>query len=777
MARHDCLLQPRALHPPAGDRGRRDAHTGSEVIPLRPARGPWGDGRCEVRPERPADDHRAADGRARQAATTLLAMQPHRPTAERTTSAPRGRDDLPASMRIAGSRSSTTIASVASSSRRMTALAAALVASSSVARVARADPPDPDAVVQVLAPHRDVGETTVRREDTRDLPGTFGDPTRFAETLPGVVPTASGLQAFFVRGAPPTATGHVHRRRPGAGPLPCGLRPERHPPRTHRPRRLLPGRAACCVRPLRRRRRSARPPRRRADHPHAEANVRVFDAGALARVPFADGQGSALVAARYGYPGVILPLFSSGTRASRTGTTRRARRGRSTTGTALGVFVFGSDDVLTQVEQNSAGTASYPQQARGRRVPSRRPALGPRHSGRRRRCGSRRPRGATSWATTAANAIDDIARLRVELDARPSRDVRIRAGADVQFDRASARRTARGCAARAAPPSRRRATPSSWGRTRTPRGGCRARSRSPRACAPTSTRRPLPVGEHARFHAAAPADPRRRCSSRASPRAYASRPGSRPSPRSACRTSSRGSSRSTRTPRRTSSRAARPACSRRCRRARASRWRCPRASRSPRPASSTSYFGLPDITACAYGTSESRASASHRRRTRRPFGLEVLAAETRHRAASRRGSRTRYRDPSDGATSARIGPGPTMTILSEYDRTHVVSAVASYDLGTRLARRRPRLRVQRPAVHARSRRPARRTRTTATRLPGFFRHRCAPREGVDCCATGRDRIAVVIEGVNVTLNKEVVSRRAEGGRRPRPRSGVRAACR
>jgi hypothetical protein len=51
----------------------------------------------------------------------------------------------------------------------------------------------------VLAPHREVGETTVRREDTRDMPGTFGDPTRFAETLPGVVPTVSALQAFFVR--------------------------------------------------------------------------------------------------------------------------------------------------------------------------------------------------------------------------------------------------------------------------------------------------------------------------------------------------------------------------------------------------------------------------------------------------------------------------------------------------------------------------------------------------------------------------------------------------
>ena len=55
-------------------------------------------------------------------------------------------------------------------------------------------PPIPVEEVRVLAPHREVGETTVRREDTRSVPGTFGDPTRIAETLPGVVPAASGLQ-------------------------------------------------------------------------------------------------------------------------------------------------------------------------------------------------------------------------------------------------------------------------------------------------------------------------------------------------------------------------------------------------------------------------------------------------------------------------------------------------------------------------------------------------------------------------------------------------------
>ena len=40
------------------------------------------------------------------------------------------------------------------------------------------------------------------------MPGTLGDPARFVEALPGVTPTASGLQSFFVRGEPPETTGY-----------------------------------------------------------------------------------------------------------------------------------------------------------------------------------------------------------------------------------------------------------------------------------------------------------------------------------------------------------------------------------------------------------------------------------------------------------------------------------------------------------------------------------------------------------------------------------------
>ncbi len=40
------------------------------------------------------------------------------------------------------------------------------------------------------------------REEAREVPGAFGNPARFVESMPGVVPTTSGLQSFYIRGAP-----------------------------------------------------------------------------------------------------------------------------------------------------------------------------------------------------------------------------------------------------------------------------------------------------------------------------------------------------------------------------------------------------------------------------------------------------------------------------------------------------------------------------------------------------------------------------------------------
>ena len=52
-----------------------------------------------------------------------------------------------------------------------------------------------------------IGSVVLTRQDTRALPGSFGDPLRAIEAQPGVVPIVSGLPAFFIRGAPPSNVG------------------------------------------------------------------------------------------------------------------------------------------------------------------------------------------------------------------------------------------------------------------------------------------------------------------------------------------------------------------------------------------------------------------------------------------------------------------------------------------------------------------------------------------------------------------------------------------
>ena len=101
-----------------------------------------------------------------------------------------------------------------------------------------------------------------------------------------------------------------------------------------------------------------------------------------------------------------------------------------------------------------------------------------------------------------------------------------------------------------------------------------------------------------------------------------------------------------------------------------------------------------------------------------------------------------------------------MTILSEYDRTHVVSAVASYDFGHDWS---AGLRVF--AYSGRPYTPVAGTEWVepydSARLPGFYR--IDARLEKSWRLGERDRIALVVEGINVTLNKEVVSATCGGG--------------
>lgn len=201
--------------------------------------------------------------------------------------------------------------------------------------------------ITVSGMRAELGQTTLLAEEVRQLPGAFGDAFRAVEVLPGVTPMLSGVPFFYVRGAPPNNNGYFVDgvRVPllfhvGLGPsvIHPGLldRVEFYP--SVAPARYGDSAGAVIVG-------ETRPP---APVARGEANLRLIDAGALLERPFAGGQGNALVAGRYGYPGPILSAFSDVRLGYWDYQTRLSYQlGAHDT---LGLFAFGSHDYLAHEE-------------------------------------------------------------------------------------------------------------------------------------------------------------------------------------------------------------------------------------------------------------------------------------------------------------------------------------------------------------------------------------------------------------------------------------------
>jgi hypothetical protein len=162
--------------------------------------------------------------------------------------------------------------------------------------------------VRGAKPARDVGSHDLRAQDLRDIPGTFGEPFQALAAMPGVLPLASGLPYFYVRGAPPANTGYfldgipvpaLFHVGPGPSVMPSSLldRIEFFP--SAAPARY--GRYAGGVIAAR-----THAPR---DAATGEASIRLFDASAAVESPLGGGS-TAFVGGRYGYPNVLLSLFA-----------------------------------------------------------------------------------------------------------------------------------------------------------------------------------------------------------------------------------------------------------------------------------------------------------------------------------------------------------------------------------------------------------------------------------------------------------------------------------
>lgn len=147
------------------------------------------------------------------------------------------------------------------------------------------------------------------RAEVRQLPGTFGDPFRAIEVMPGVVPIATGVPFFFVRGSPPGNVGYfldgirvplLYHAALGPSVIHPGLVERVDLYSGGYPARY--GRFAGGI--------VAAETTEPHGPLHGEASIRIFDAGLLAEAPFANGRGTALVAGRYSYTAAILSLIA-----------------------------------------------------------------------------------------------------------------------------------------------------------------------------------------------------------------------------------------------------------------------------------------------------------------------------------------------------------------------------------------------------------------------------------------------------------------------------------
>jgi hypothetical protein len=305
-----------------------------------------------------------------------------------------------------------------------------------------ARPPEPPEPVEspldvtVRGQRQEIGETTLSAADVREMPGAFGDPFRAIEALPGVAPIISGLPYFYIRGAPPNDNGYyvdgvrvpilfhvgigeavIHPALidrvdffPSAAPAAYG------------------GAAGAII---------AGQTREPALAAHGQANLRLFDAGALVEAPLDDGKGSVLFAGRYGYPGPILSAISPYVKLGYWDYQTRATW-RLTDRDTIGVFAFGGHDYLGTATSINGQIGPVVEQLVSdfHRVDLRYDrALAAGHLRIAATLGYDSQGGAgTSEGAAPTMITDRSAVFRLEIDERLSPALRVRAGLDAHYD-------------------------------------------------------------------------------------------------------------------------------------------------------------------------------------------------------------------------------------------------------------------------------------------------------------------------------------------------------
>ena len=204
---------------------------------------------------------------------------------------------------------------------------------------------DPYEIV-VLGDQRreEVSRITLRGAEIKQIPGTFGDPFRVVQALPGVASAVSLLPFPIVRGASPSSTGFLldGTRVPLLYHLLSG--PSVIHPDFIDEIQFYPGGAPVTYGGYTGGIIDGRTARARRDEHLLDFDANLLQAGGLVRQPIKSLGATGTIAGRYGYPGFILGLATN--RVSLSYWDYQARLDGGTANNGWTAFAFGAKDEL-----------------------------------------------------------------------------------------------------------------------------------------------------------------------------------------------------------------------------------------------------------------------------------------------------------------------------------------------------------------------------------------------------------------------------------------------
>jgi hypothetical protein len=211
---------------------------------------------------------------------------------------------------------------------------------------------DPYEIVVVSEQRREeVSRISLRGAEIKQVPGTFGDPFRVVQALPGVASVVSLLPFPIVRGATPSSTGFLldGTRVPLLYHLLSG--PSVIHPDFIDEIQFYPGGAPVLYGGYTGGIIDGRTVRARRDEHLLDFDANLLQAGGLVRQPIPPLGATLTVAGRYGYPGLILSLATDLVSLSYWDYQLRLDGGTARNGWT--VFAFGANDELDTVAPNA----------------------------------------------------------------------------------------------------------------------------------------------------------------------------------------------------------------------------------------------------------------------------------------------------------------------------------------------------------------------------------------------------------------------------------------